>query len=138
MQIKALRKAIKIKTSVLLFAWSLIFLHGIIPHTHHDPGFSGCSHSCHHESQEDSNTATAFNNILLKGIDTGNDHKGIACHFASELIHQNDIDKVFIHEAGNLVLTPVNTDNQCLIMTAHGRIIRASYSLMPLRAPPVA
>lgn len=120
-----------------MLAWSLIFLHGIIPHTHHDPGDTGCKHICHHDSQEESSTDTAFNNILLKSIDTGNNHNGIVCHFASELIHQNDIDKVFIHEAGNLVLTPENTDTQCLIMPAPGRIIRASYSLMPLRAPPV-
>jgi len=121
-----------------LLAWSLIFLHGIIPHTHHDIGDAGCSQSCHHGSQEESKTGTAFNNILLKGIDNGNDHNGFVCHFASELIHQNDIDKLFIHEAGNIVLTPEKSDSQYLILPAPGRTTMASYSLMPLRAPPVA
>jgi hypothetical protein len=134
-----LRKAIKIKTSILLLAWSLIFLHGIIPHTHHDPGDTGCKHSCHHGSQEENNTVTALHhNILLKGIDDGNDHNGIVCHFASELIHQNDIDKVFINEAVNFRLAPEDTDPQFLIRPAPGRIIKVSHSLMPLRAPPVA
>ncbi|MGM0665867.1 MAG: hypothetical protein ACQETA_00970 [Bacteroidota bacterium] len=133
-----MRKAIKIKTSILLLAWSLIFLHGIIPHTHHDPSDTVCSHSCHHGSQEESNPDKTFNIILLKNIDGGNDHNGIICHFASELIHQNDIDKVFINEAVNFRLAPENTDTQYLIRPAPGRIIKVSHSLMPLRAPPVA
>jgi len=134
-----LRKAIKIKASVLLFAWSLIFLHGIIPHTHHDPGETGCSSICHHGSQEGSNSETfSHSNLLLKNIEVGHEHNGIICHFASELIHQNDIDKVFINETGNIKLDPLTEGRQCIISTDPGRIIRVSFSLMPLRAPPVA
>jgi hypothetical protein len=42
-----LRKAIKIKTFVLLLAWSVIFAHSVIPHNHIDESFQGCKGPVH-------------------------------------------------------------------------------------------
>jgi hypothetical protein len=43
-----LRKAIKIKASVLLLAWSVIFAHSVIPHNHIDENFLGCMGPLHY------------------------------------------------------------------------------------------
>ncbi|MDT8401959.1 MAG: hypothetical protein RQ743_09705 [Bacteroidales bacterium] len=134
-----MRKAIKIKTSLMLLAWSVIFLHGIIPHNHLEQRDAGCSHICHQGTQEKDDSEIAIqSNLLLRNIVYDNEQNEMICHFASELIHQNDIDKVFINETGNFKLTPVLTGKQCIIRTSPGSIIKAAYSLMPLRAPPMA
>jgi len=123
----------------MLLAWSVIFLHGIIPHNHHDRRDAGCKHICHHGTQEKGDSGIGVkNNFLLKNINNDKEQNGMICHFASEVIHQNDIDPVFINEAGDFKMMPIITGNQYITTGSSGRIIKAAYSLMPLRAPPTA
>jgi len=133
------RKALKFKTSLLLLAWSVIFLHGIIPHNHHDHRAAGCTHICHHTSEDRSDSEiTSHYKLLIKSIPGNDKQKGLVCHFAAELMHQTDIDQVFIHEDEYHNMSPAEADNQYINAGSSCSIIKPAYSLMPLRAPPTA
>lgn len=134
-----MRKALKFKTSLLLLAWSVIFLHGIIPHNHHDHRDPHCTHICHRTSEDRSDSENTLNkNPLIKSILAHEEQNELVCHFAAELMHLTDIDQVFIHEDGFHNMSPAAAVNQYLDTGPSGSIIKPAYSLMPLRAPPAA
>ncbi len=86
----------KVILSFLFLAWTIIFLHSIVPHHHHfDLGFVEKNH-CHHEHHgtnghyySDSNVESEFH--CCKHQD--NEH---ACHFHVKVLTQVSIDNIFI------------------------------------------
>jgi hypothetical protein len=77
----------------LLFVWTVIFAHSIIPHHHHEKIVSECNHSHENHSSDE------------VGINhTHNDDNSVVCHFNVEIITQFSLDNIFI----------VNTENKFL------------------------
>lgn len=134
-----MRKALKFKTSLMLLAWSVIFLHGIIPHNHHDHRDARCTHIYHHTSEGRNDAEnTSYDNPLIKSIPVHEEQKVLVCHFSAELIHLTDLDQVFINENGYHNPPLAETVNQYINAGSSASILKPAYSLMPLRAPPPA
>lgn len=74
----------------LLFAWTIIFAHSIIPHHHHSGDVhSECSHCYTHLEN-----LTSYN-------DCGHDCTDHACHFHVDVLTKVNIDNNFIASAEN-------------------------------------
>jgi len=89
-----LYRRLKIKTTIVLLAWTVIFLHGVIPHKHLQERSVGCS-SIYHVINDDLQSST--DNHAINGK---HDHNEKICHF-SELLYSSQ-------NWGDLNLTPVN------------------------------
>ena len=136
---QALRKAIKIKTVLMLLAWSVIFLHGIIPHNHNEHRDAHCHNILHHDcSDDEDNTFTGSHHYHLASAADDYDHSSLICHFSTELVNNAGQDHTFIHQASlhldslPLIVYQYISDIKC------SRINNPAHRLMPLRAPPLA
>jgi hypothetical protein len=75
-----LRKAVKIKASVLLLAWAVIFAHTIIPHNHIDEDFQGCKETVHNLS--------SFPPYEDKSLKLDNEHSDLkTCNLLNSFFH---------------------------------------------------
>ena len=88
-KITVLRKAIRIKASVLFLAWFVIFLHGVIPHNHLDNPYSDCHSILHSEGAESSRTDRALNFHTLPSGKT-------VCHYSGIIFHELSSDNLFL------------------------------------------
>lgn len=114
--------------SFLGLAWTIIFLHSVIPHNHHSDDLFSEFHYCY------------LHQVSVLGeveINSG-DHNchGHVCHFHVDLLTQFSIDNVFIANTSNTFfnyLTFVETfnDNHCAEFV-NNQIVDANY----LRGPP--
>jgi hypothetical protein len=75
-----LRKAVKIKASVLLLAWAVIFAHSIIPHNHIDENFQGLKESLHNLS--------SFTPVENRPLKLDNEHSDLeTCNLLNSFFH---------------------------------------------------
>ena len=93
-----MRKALRLKATTLLLSWTIIFLHGMIPHLHadhsdHNPDSNDCQHSSnskhmHGDEKNDSTWLLASNS---------QEHNESVCHFNPNLFSQLNLDVSFVH-----------------------------------------
>jgi hypothetical protein len=75
-----LRKAIKIKASVLLLAWVVIFAHSVIPHNHIDENFQGCKEPVHN--------LFSFSHVEDRSLRLDNEHSDLkTCNLLNSFFH---------------------------------------------------
>ncbi|MDZ7739972.1 MAG: hypothetical protein U5K32_13085 [Bacteroidales bacterium] len=123
----------------MLLAWSVIFLHGIIPHNHHDHRDAQCHNILHHDCSDDKdNIFDDRHHYHLASSGDDNEHSSLICHFTSELVNSAGQDHAFIHQAGlHLDSLPIIVC-QYISVIKSSRINKPALRLMPLRAPPLA
>ena len=89
---------------ILFLAWTIIFVHNIVPHHHH---FADQSSECHHESHRESASHSTIN--VVSQFDCCNDHETeYTCHFHVEILTQVSIDNVFINHTENSLFSDIN------------------------------
>ena len=89
----------------LFIAWTIIFVHSIIPHHHHSENFHS---ECNHHSHETHFSESSEINSCDHGC---NDH---ACHFHVEVLTKISIDNIFIINIENSLfndITCIETSN---------------------------
>ena len=131
-----MRRSLKIKTISMLLAWMIIFLHGIIPHIHHEHRSLNC-HQIWHFNHVPSTMEKTNNEGIIMLSAAGNNHSEVLiCHFSTELMHETHLDYLFINEAtGSYISAPFKPGNYMHYQTTN-RIIKTVLKFMPLRAPP--
>ncbi|MGM0463833.1 MAG: hypothetical protein ACQEQW_04170 [Bacteroidota bacterium] len=135
----ALRKSIKIKTVMMLLAWAVIFLHGIIPHKHNDHRDAHCHNIMHHDcSDEKDNPFDDRHHYHLTSAGDDYEHSSLICHFTTELVNSSGQDHAFIHQSSLHLQSLPLTICQYISETECIRVNNPGYRLMPLRAPPLA
>ena len=80
----------KVILSFLFLAWTIIFVHSIIPHHHFDE-VSAKENYCHHEHHD--SEVFSFN-TELDGCNDGSSE--YVCHFHVKVLTQISIDNIFI------------------------------------------
>ncbi len=129
-----MRKGLKIKTLTLIIAWSIIFLHGVIPHNHGNHQ-GACNqvfhissdhneHHCEHENDYEFFCSPSGDNVIK------------VCHFSTNLHIQDDLNLPFIIEQESnhtCFQIPTLAIRVCSVFNSDSP---PEYSLMPLRAPP--
>ena len=84
----------------LFLAWTIIFVHSIIPHHHHDEDlFSDCV-QCHVHGETISESSCIWDHDV--------DSKDHVCHFKVETFTQVSIDNIFIVNTDNILLKSVS------------------------------
>ncbi len=130
------RKAIKIKTFFMLLAWSIIFLHAVIPHNHINNHALICHLVCHNRNEGlsgfSSNTGSSESYHMF--VPAG--HNDMVCHFFTHMMFNDNPDKIFTYKSSTPYIsipekkTIYNPGYWC------GREIKIALKLRPLRAPP--
>jgi hypothetical protein len=124
-------KRLTINAAPVIVAWLIIFLHGAIPHDHHQEHDNGCKsliHWCH-----DSELAHA-SGIFNK--DAGSSEHHLICHFNTGPFHSLDNEIVFYTEPpvkAYSVEPTVLTNHNGSSLTYLSRLISLPDNL---RAPP--
>ncbi len=134
-----MRKALKIKASVLCLAWLIIFMHGVIPHMHvHDlAGIESHSSDCSHGGlcSDNHDTDDSERGILST---SGHNHNEAVCHFNPNLFSQLSLDASFIFEHSSGFDIPVEPAD-LPITTSETRCNKPPLIKgRGLRAPPLA
>ena len=92
-----MRRALKIKTWLMLLSWMIIFLHGVIPHNHHPSQKAGCHHIVHNaplSNEHHQDCDKAHEKTILY---TAHSHESeTICHFSTSLFQNLQIDSLFI------------------------------------------
>ena len=112
----------------LLFAWTIIFAHSVIPHNHHDEPQSECNHSC------DSNIQNTTNFLGHNHSSDSHDH----CHFNinTTLTKFVDSPNAFLHSS-NYISLPVLTQIQPLQVNNNELLLKHIYfESISHRGPP--
>lgn len=96
----------KIYSIPIAVAWMVIFLHGIIPHTHLDLPEKGCSvlYHCCNKSDHSGNTSVNLNISRLSVFSENeehNRHRHFICHFSTGPFHQFEKEDLYILPAGS-------------------------------------
>jgi hypothetical protein len=83
-----LKRSLKIKAFLVLFAWGVVFMHGVIPHIHPNEQPGNCNSLLHDidEKEHGNNDPDHF-----RGIHT--DHEKV-CHFATIMLQQQGFDDI--------------------------------------------
>jgi hypothetical protein len=126
-----LRKGIKIKSSVLLLAWLVIFAHGVIPHNHMQEGHEGCSDIVHNVSIGISDCDKA---PFLE--DQPDDAK--VCHFSNFLFKQIEQDNFIFPSLTESKLSTESISCSFSDKSSNCYISVPYFGTSPLRAPPSA
>ena len=130
-----MRKAIKIKALTLVAAWSIILLHGVIPHNHEDHALGIC-HQLVHDTSDETDHSCEHDHDYESYTTSSDEHKTQVCHFSTNLNIHDNLDQLFITDCGASpghglipglqIILYGDTDSHC----------PPHYSLMPLRGPP--
>ncbi len=125
-----LRKAVKTKASVLLIAWLLIFIHGVIPH-HHLENLNGCHELFHNEK-----TSSHENDRSVKFVSSASDVR--ICHASGLLYHQSHDSNFLFHSIKNGAIC-VGIETEQYLTASDQAISYFCYGeSVQLRAPPAA
>jgi len=97
-----MRKALKIKTSLMLLSWMVIFLHGVIPHNHNSSHKPGCHHIVHASaSGHDHHSECNHTDDKIAYLSNSHaDESETICHFSAKLFQNLQIDGFFVVESG--------------------------------------
>ena len=93
-----MRKRLKIKALTLIFSWTVIFLHGVIPHIHDHGNLPAKSdHNLTHSCSGQHINAESGENLPLFIAGSDRNHSNEACHFNPNLFPNINIDNNFIY-----------------------------------------
>jgi hypothetical protein len=117
-------------------AWLIIFMHGVIPHNHHQEHASGCVeiyHCCHEGDHETENTGNTAETVTGSA---DSEEKHFICHFNTAPFHPLDNDTPFFHK-DNRSSQPERSEPQ-IHSTYYSQPFISSHLFRPdnLRAPP--
>ena len=132
-----MRKGLKIKALTLIAAWSIIFLHAVIPHNHESHQGASCHHIIHYAI--DHSDHDCENNHGFESFNSpSEEHEMQICHFTTNLHLQDNLDQHFLMESNfnqsHLQIPTINIKD-CRVFHSDSP---PEYSLMPLRAPPAS
>lgn len=114
--------------SFLLFAWTIIFVHSIVPHDHHSEKlFTGC----------DTEHVNEVNSCKLSEIhDCEHESNNHACHFHLEIFTRISLDNIFIVNNEDKFLNHIsfveNSNTSFYVEFCSDQIPQSNY----LRGPP--
>jgi len=114
----------------LLFAWTIIFVHSILPHNHHNESASECKHS-HSSDSHDQHTA-----VFLEHHHSSETHDH--CHFniSTTLTKFVNSPDAFLH-SHNYINLPVLTQIQPLQVNNNELLLKHIYfESISHRGPP--
>ncbi len=94
-----LRKAIRIKASILLLAWFVIFAHGIIPHNHLDNPCSDCHNILHTEGVENASSDRPMDYHSLPAEKT-------VCHYSGFIFYELSSDNLINASDRAVIINP--------------------------------
>lgn len=126
-----MRRAIKIKTSILLLAWLVIFAHSIIPHNHIDDTCSPAG-----RMPQGSTASIDFQSKSVQVEPQPADHK--ICHISSLLFQNFNPENLFPYFSGQIVFMPVFITGKIYIHSGNSFISPHQISSVAFRAPPSA
>lgn len=127
-----LRRNLKIKSSILVIAWIVIFLHGVIPHDHHEPDMGSAKTTCCSHAAEPRNNDHS-DQISAESFST---ESHSVCHFNPDMLGSVDSDCIFLAPSA-MVNAPINFSAD--IVTPCGELHLPGtpyYRHSPGRAPP--
>ncbi|MBN2664873.1 MAG: hypothetical protein JXR67_00065 [Bacteroidales bacterium] len=120
-----MRKAIKIKASLIILSWLLIMAHNMIPHNHQESNL--CLLNGH------SHTGVLLNDEYHS---QGDDHE--ACRISSILYHQITQDNLFIESSSDNYSFPESREELITANNNHSLCSKICCGSVSLRAPPAA
>lgn len=92
-----MRKALRLKAITLLLSWTIIFLHGLVPHLHADhPNHDHNSNECRHSTDSNHMNADEKDNSPWLMASDSHDHNESVCHFNPNLFSQLNLDVSFV------------------------------------------
>jgi len=110
----------------LLFAWTIIFAHNVVPHHHHDIAVK-CNHSHGHSHDQ-----IGVEEFQCCDHDS-NEH---TCHFHVEIFTQVSIDNVFIPNTENSLFADITTLETNNYIYYQGFVSDQIPKISHLRGPP--
>lgn len=130
-----MRKAIKIKTLLMLLSWMVIFLHGVIPHNHHLNHKPGCHYIIHNTTVSHEQQNACDHGDKESPLYHSADSEKI-CHFNTKLFQNSEIDNFFIAESGWQIPYALVPETKVIKIGSDLKKPPAFRSCMLLRAPP--
>jgi hypothetical protein len=127
-----LNKSVKIKTIAVLFAWTVIFIHGVIPHLHQQDHNSPCN-SIIHEINSDKNDTV--HSLMING--KPGDHEKV-CHYTGLLFQLLNYDNLLFHPEKKTYIVPVILSESHICQIAYLNFSEPETDTTSLRAPPVS
>jgi hypothetical protein len=127
-----LNRSVKIKALFLFLAWTVIFLHGVIPHSHIEDQ-TGICHSLYHtgicSNEKGLNTAE---------IDGVNAHHDKVCHFSSLLFNTFGTDDIIFSHLTELIIVPLTGSEHFFLLQTDRAESLFKNCTSQLRAPPLS
>jgi hypothetical protein len=127
-----LYRSVKIKAVIVLLAWGIVFLHGVIPHIHISEQHGFC-HSLLHDSDLSEQGDNSSDHI--KG--GHHDHEKI-CHFSTIMLQQQGFDDLLPNSSQKPQIIPAAIILSELITDQDNILSIAETGPSSLRAPPEA
>jgi hypothetical protein len=127
-----LYRSVKIKAFIILLAWAIVFLHGVIPHIHMSEQHGLC-HSLLHDS--DLSEKGAANSDNING--SHNAHEKV-CHFSTILYMQQGFEDQFANTSHKPQIIPEAIIISVIACDQDAFISLAETTPSLLRGPPVA
>jgi hypothetical protein len=127
-----LYRSVKIKAFIVLLAWGIVFLHGVIPHIHLNEQY-GCCHSLLHDS--DTTEQDNCNVVHFKGIPT--DHEKV-CHFSTIMFQQQGFEELLVNTTQRPHIVPVDKILSAIVCDQDNFRSLSETGPSLLRAPPAA
>jgi hypothetical protein len=125
-----LHRSIKIKALIVLFAWGIVFLHGVIPHIHINEQ-QGVCHSLIHDS--DAAEQGDSDSDHLKG--GHNDHEKV-CHFSTTMLQQQAFDDLLAENSNKPQVIPAATILSVIFSDSENFLSGVEKGPSKLRPPP--
>lgn len=127
-----MHRRLKIKTTIVLLAWAVIFLHGVVPHRHMQERSGGCN-SIYHLIKDD--LQSSADNHAISGK---HDHNEKVCHFSELLFNSLNWDDLNLYPVNELKILPVFVAEQYFPDKNDRAISLYKTCSSRLRAPPLS
>ncbi|MFN8211863.1 MAG: hypothetical protein U0T33_12980 [Bacteroidales bacterium] len=126
-----MRKALKIKTSVLLVAWMVIFTHSIIPHSHADECLAD-----HGEAIHSISTAQVSHDNSVKISSKPAEEK--VCHLLNQVFQSFNPENSIPISEGSISFVPAFKPGKIYVVLSNSFSSSYTVSSEPFRGPPAA
>lgn len=128
-----MRRCLKIKVSIIGFAWLVIFLHSAIPHNHTDDLCSS-NYEIVHSDCPDIHDFCEDDGCLL----THSDSESKVCHFSTNPFLKAAIDYHFLSYSYSYILSPEESFVSYIICCESDILTPPLSGSLTLRGPPSA
>jgi hypothetical protein len=124
------RKALKLKTYLMLVAWMMIFMHNIIPHNHIDDNITGC-HDVIQKTAPDNNKSDVTKGFTNQPCDV------TVCHISGFLFHNFNQENLLNGTSQELNLNPLRIADPVIACENQSYISDHPEGTFLFRAPPI-